>query len=112
MRKCAIGLAVGLALTLATYAVSHAQPKGDDPGVVAARAEILKKVAPGGGKPALDDLVKVYKRADRGGLGFGQQPNPRSSMEVKIIDLSKGAPSKETVKKESDDLIRLAHRTI
>jgi len=112
MHRCAIGLAAGVALTLATFAVSSAQKAPEDPGVNAARAEILAKVAPRGGKPKLDDLVLVYKRVNRGGLGFGPQPNATSGMETKIIDLSRAAPSKVTVKMESDDLIKLAHRMI
>jgi hypothetical protein len=113
MKRHAIGLVLGAASVLALSAMAPAQDERD-PAVKAARKDILAKAAPRGGKPALEDLMKVLALQRRGGLGFGKGLDPESGIEKKIIELQRNArgPSKQTLEKESKDLIDLANRTL
>lgn len=137
MKKHLIGLAVGLALTLACAAVGTARDKdkdkkkADDKDIVAARKDVLEMLdLVKGNKPAKDveakalaikkkdvsinDLMMVYALKENGGLGFGAKPEDKSGLEAKLIALQRGnrGPAPATIKKEKDDLIKLAHLNI
>jgi len=128
MTKYVIGLAAGVALTLALSAVGVARDKdeedketlearkevldvlkavedGKDDKDLAARAESIKKK-----DVELNYLMKVYKHKEKGGLGFGDKPEPKSGMEQKLLDLQKNpaGPGAAALKKEKKDLIKLA----
>jgi hypothetical protein len=129
MHRYAVGLSVGLALTAAS-AVGLA-PAREDPEVVEARKEVLdvlKAVEEGKDEKALaaraeaihkkgielHDLAAVYKLKMKGGLGYGARPDPKGGVEKKIIELAQARKglSKETLKKEKDDLIRLGNLNV
>jgi len=128
MMKYLFGLSVGVALTLAFAAVGVARDKEDDEDTLNARKEVLdvvKAVEDGKGDKELaakaeaikkkdielNYLMKVYKLKEKGGIGFGEKPTSTSGMEAKIIALQKPL-AKATIKKESKDLIKLAHLNI
>jgi len=79
---------------------------GKDDKALAAKAEAIRKK-----DVDLNQLMKVYKRRGKGGLGYGDKPDPKSGLEAKIIALQRTerGPSKETLRKEKKDLIRLAN---
>jgi len=127
MTKYVLGLAAGLALALTLATDGVARDKEDDKETLEARKEVLDtlKLVEGDKDDKelvakaesikkkdveLNYLMKVYKHKEKGGLGFGDKPEPKSGMEQKIIDLQKSArgPSPATLKKEKKDLIRLA----
>jgi len=137
MKKYLIGLAVGLALTVACVAVSSARDKdkdkkkADDKDVAAARKDVLEVVelvkANKGDKDveakalairkkdvAINDLMMVYALKENGGLGYGVKPDDKSGIEAKLIALQRGdrGPSVATIKKEKESLIKLAHLNI
>jgi len=127
MKKYAIGLAVGLVLTLGLGTVGTARDKdseeaqkevldvlklvetGKDDKALAARAADIKKK-----DVELNHLMKVYKLKEKGGLGYGENPDPKSGVEAKIIALQRtsNGPSANVIKKEAKDLIKLAHLNI
>jgi len=133
MTKQVIGLAVGAAMVLAFAAIGVARDKDkeEDKDVVEARKDVLdvlKAVEDGKGDKDLADkadaikkkdvelnnLMRVFKLKEKGGLGFGEKPDDKSGMEAKIIELSRTerGPAKEKLKKESKDLIKLAQLNI
>src|SRR5262245_10020893 len=104
MKHSLIGLAVGVALTLA--AVATARDDDDDKDVIAARKEVLEVLdAVKGGKDDkvlaakaaaihkknidLNYLMAVYKLKEKGGVGVGAKPDPKSGVEAKIIALQR-----------------------
>jgi Cytochrome C' len=131
MTKYAIGVAVGVALTLALAAVGTARDKEDDKDTVEARKEVLdvvKAVEEGKDDKALASkakaikdkdvelnyLMKVYKLKEKGGVGFGDKPEPKSGIEAKIIELGRTerGPSVATLKKEGKEIIKLAQLNV
>jgi len=122
MKKFAIGLAVGVALTLAMTAAGVARDKEDDEAARKDVLDVLKAVE--GGKDdkelaakadaikkkdyELNNLMKVYKLKEKGGLGFG--PEETSGIEQRIIQLEKlpRGLSPATLKKEKKELVKLA----
>jgi hypothetical protein len=138
MKHSLYGLAVGTALTLALAAVSAARDdkkdkdKGEDADVVAARKEVLgvydlvkagkadkdvaaKAVAIQKKGVDLNYMMAVYKIKEKGGLGYGgDKPDPKSGIEAKIIALQRTerGPSATVLKKEKDDLIKLAQLNV
>src|SRR5262245_28649542 len=126
MKKYAIGLAVGVALTLAlSPLVSTARDKESD-NAQKDVLDVVKLVEAGKDKDVttkvaaikkkdveLNHLMHVYKLKEKGGLGFGEKPEDKSGVEAKIIALQRGkGPSAMVVKKEAKDLIKLAHVNI
>jgi len=124
MTRYAIGAAAALALATAV----GARNGSDDKDVAEARKEVLavvKMVEEGKDDKALADraneirkkeielnhLARIYKLEEKGGLGYGENPDPKSGIEAKIIALQRTAkgPSVETLRKERKALIRLAH---
>jgi len=134
MRKYLLGLAVGVALTLALIAVGTARDdkdKEEDKDVVAARKDVLdvfEAVSGGKGEKVLvekataiqkkgvdlNNLMAVYKLKEKGGVGYGEKPEAKSGIEAKIIALqrNKRGPAPAVIKKEKDDLIKLAQLNI
>jgi hypothetical protein len=130
MTKYVIGLAVGVALTLALSAVGVARDKdkAEDEDTLGARKDVLdvlKDVEAGKGDKdlaakaesikkkdvELNYLMKVYKTKEKGGIGYGDKPKAESGLEAKIIAMQKDF-SKDMLKKEKDDLIKLARVNI
>src|SRR5262249_49497350 len=72
-----------------------------------ARADDIKKK-----DMELNNLMKVYKLKEKGGVGFGAKPEPKSGMEQKLLALAKETPSKSALKKEGKDIIKLAYLNI
>jgi len=126
MHRYAIGLAVGLSLTAS--AVGFAPVREEDREIVAARKEVLdvlKAVEEGKDDRALaaraeairkkgielSELMAVYRLKEKGGLGYGEKPDRKSGIERKIIELrgTQKGPSKQTLEKEKQALIRLAN---
>jgi hypothetical protein len=138
MTKYVIGLAIGAALVLALSAVGVAADKAKDKAkdeadedTLAARKDVLDvlKDVEGGkedkvlvAKAAaikkkdveLNNLMKVYRMKEKGGIGYGEKPDAKSGLEVKIIALQRTerGPSAATLKKEGTALIKLAHVNI
>jgi len=129
--KYAIGLAVAMALTLTLGTLGTAGDKGEDKDKLEARKdvlEVLKLVEAGKDDKALAEkataikkkdvelnhLMLVYKLKEKGGLGYGENPDPKSGIEAKIIALQRTekGPAPATIKKEAKDLIKLAHVNI
>jgi hypothetical protein len=119
MKKHAINLTLGVALSLALVGVSGAR----QPDVLAATQAVEQ------GKPdkvlvdmaaaakakgvTLDQLMEVYKLHQKGGLGVGAKPAPNSGIEAKIHELQRGkGPTPAALNKEAADLIRLANVNI
>ena len=104
MKKYAIGLAVGVALTLAlSPLVSSARDKESDDAQKDV-LDVLKLVEAGKDKDVKDKvaaikkkdvelmhLMKVYKLKEKGGLGYGDKPDDKSGVEAKIISLQRTA---------------------
>jgi len=124
MTKYAIGAAVALMLATGVGSLNGYE----DSDVVEARKEVLavvKMVEEGKDDKALAEwaieirkkeielnhLARIYKLKDKGGLGYGDPPDPKSGIEAKIIALQRTAkgPSVETLRKERKALIKLAH---
>ena len=136
MTKHVIGLAIGTALVLALSAVGVAADKGKDKDEVDqdtldARKDVLDvlKDVEGGKEDKvivakgvaiqkkgtdLNNLMKVYKLKEKGGLGFGDKPDDKSGLEAKIIALQRTerGPSTATLKKEAKGIVKLAHVNI
>jgi len=134
MTRYVSGLVLGVALTL-TLALSAVvaldKDKEDDKDTLEARAEVLDVLkAVEGGKDdkeladkaeaikkkdlELNNLMRVYKLKEKGGLGYGEKPDDKSGMEAKIIDLQRTprGPAAGVLKKEKNDLIKLAQLNI
>jgi len=117
MTKYANGLALGVALVVATVGVAQNQKADPQKDVL----DVARVIEEGKGANAvqakvkaikakgydLDELMKVYKLKEKGGLGFGEKPAAKSGIEAKIQALTKGLPA-ATLKKESKDLLKLA----
>jgi len=131
MKKYLFSLSAGVALALAFTAVGVARDDEDDKDTIAARKDVLdvlKAVESGKGDKDLENLaagikkkdvelnnlMKVYKNKDKGGLGYGVKPDAKSGIESKIIELQRNArgPAVATLKKEKNDLIKLAQLNI
>lgn len=66
-------------------------------------------------KMDLEPIMHQFKIRRRGGIGFGEKPlrtSFKDGIEAKIRDLSRTALSARDLKKEKDDLIRMAQITI
>jgi len=126
MTRHAIASVFGVAVTLVLTAGGGARDEREDKETVEARKEVLavvKMVEDGKSDKEIADraaafrkkdvdlnyLMKVYKLKERGGLGYGENPEPRSGLEAMIIALGRGkGPSAGTLKKERKALIKLA----
>src|SRR5262245_49527201 len=94
MPKFAIGLLVAAVVAVLGFApapLPRKDRRGDkdrseEQETLAARLEILANAGP---RPALNDLMKAYKLKEKGGLGFGGTPDPRSGLEAKIITMQR-----------------------
>jgi hypothetical protein len=72
---------------------------------VDARAKALKRKY-----ARVNTVMGLYNPRSRGGIGFGPQTKGRSdAIEQKFLNLGKTELSAETLKKESAELVRLAH---
>jgi hypothetical protein len=110
-------LAAGLTGVGAFQAPEDKEAKGAREQVLqlAKEAEAGKKVtskaaALGKRYEDLSALKVIYKARQRGGIGFG--PRPTYGIEQKIIDVTKKVLSPADLKKESAELVRLAHINI
>ena len=127
MNKYLLGLAAGVALTLALAAVGTARDKEEDAKAQKAILDATKSAESGQDKDVaakaaaikkagfeLDSLMKVYKIKKSGGVGFGSDPAPTSGIEAKIqaLDRAKKGPPAATLQKESKDLIKMAYLNI
>lgn len=135
MKMYAIGLAIGVTLTLALSAVSARDDKDKkeeiDKDVLEARKHVLdvfesvkgdkgdkviatKAAAIQKKGVSLNDMMQIYKIKEKGGLGFGEKPDDKSGIEAKIIALQRTerGPPAATIEKEKDDLIKLAQLNI
>jgi len=130
MKHYLYGLAVGVALTLALATATTARQQVDKD-VLEARKDVLEVFeAVKGGKADkdlaakaaaihkkgvdLNNLMAVYKIKEKGGVGFGEKPDAKSGVEAKIIALQRTerGPSATLIKKEKDDLIKLARLNV
>jgi hypothetical protein len=123
MTKRVIGSAVGAALLLGMVAVA-----GDKAEEEAARKDVLdvaKAIEDGKGAKViqakakaikvkgydLDVLMLVYKTKQKGGLGFGAKPATDSGIEKKIMELQRSAKGPADLKRDSQDLLKMAYVT-
>lgn len=128
MNKYLLGLAAGVALTLALAAVGTARDKEEDAKAQKAVLDTTKSAEDGksdkelAAKAAeikkagyeLDSLMKVYKIKKSGGVGFGDSPAPASGIEAKLQEMqrAKRGVAAAKLKSESKDLIKLAYLNI
>jgi hypothetical protein len=129
MNKYLLGLAAGVALTLALAAVGTARDKEEDAKAQKAVLDVTKSAEDGKSDKELatkaaalkkdgyelDSLMKVYKIKKSGGVGFGTSPTDSSGIEAKLQELqrakSRGVAAAK-LKSEGKDLIKLAYLNI
>jgi hypothetical protein len=129
MTKYVIGLAVGVALTLALAAVGIARDKEEDAKAQKEVLEVTDAVEKGKSDKdlaamakdikdkknmELDALMKVYKNKNKGGVGFGAKPADDSGIEKRIQELQRTerGPAVAVLKKEGKDIIKMAYLNI
>jgi hypothetical protein len=114
MASCCRGLVLGLAAVVVALTAGRAQEVKGPAGEVLELArqsstgkDVSKKaVALKKRFATARAAMNVYNPRPRGGIGFG----PRGiAIERRLIDLEEQAPSAETLKKESAELVRVAH---
>jgi len=123
----AVALASTLGLAVALLAGDVSARADDDKEIKKAQKDVLdlaKLVEQGkesevAGKAAtikksyedLNTVMHVYKPSPKGGIGFGK-PAAGDGIELKVIALGKRALPPATLKKEKDDLVKMAYINI
>jgi hypothetical protein len=94
------------ALRAAVAKVAAAFKKGDKAGAAKMAADFAKKFE-------LEDIMNLYKKRDKDGLGVGSKagvvPTGTDGIEIKLVAMGRDVPTPATLKKEGDALEEMGY---
>jgi hypothetical protein len=85
--------------------IADAFKKGDKAGAEKEAAALAKKV------DSLDELMELFKKRDKNGLGVGPKPGvvTPDGIEIKLVTMGRDAPTATALKKEAEALEEMGY---